>query len=192
MFLHIPKTAGQFIRYFLRSFKKTWVTSGSHVTYDQEIKDGTKPYILVRNPWDWYVSRWSYYQKYNNRQFFNNMTFVQHLNSLVNFDVGLIHKEARENHKEFLWKCKTLNDWHLYMSCGQTVQIFKMEDIIETVKSVSKLENIDIDDKEIEKFCKQRINCVSHPNYRTYYDEESKELVRQYDKEIVEKFNYSF
>jgi len=190
VFLHIPKTAGQFVLSFLHKYKTKNARAGSHVTYDQEIKDGTKPYLFVRNPWDWYVSRWVY-NLYCQKQYFK-CTFKEHLKGLPSFDTSVIIKPPNKDMREFIWKCRTLEEWCSYMSCGQQISIFAMENIVEAMKNIVVIENINLDDEKIEEFCTNTIASIPHPHYRTYYDEESKELVCQYDKEIIEKFNYSF
>lgn len=191
MFLHIPKCGGQLIITFLRTFKKGYIPAGSHLTHDQHIGK-SNPYTVVRNPYDWYVSRWNYYQLHKKRKLFKNMTFEDHIRLLHKIDCDAIVKEKYEDNMEYVWKCRTMKDWLKFLSCDRIVPIFKMEEMPVTLRLIASQEGIDITDEQIEKFCEQKINHHPHDHYSTYYNDRTKEIVENLDGEIIEKFGYEF
>lgn len=193
VFLHIPKCCGSLVIKFLNKYCNGYKHQPSHITYNEMLKfSNTKPYMFVRNPWDWYVSRFNYYNLYKNKKYFNN-SFKEHLFELENFNTNNITKKINQDNYEYVWKCKSLTDWIDFISCNNNnIIIFRMEDLVTNLFIISQIENINLTYNEIENFSKIKVNSHNHPNYRTYYDEESKEMVKKYESKIIRKFGYSF
>jgi len=132
------------------------------------IFDSYHKFVVVRNPFDRFVSRYLYFKKINKK--FHNYEFIEFLKW------DLTSGRIANNQYQFL-----LN-----------------KDGKIGVDTILRFENIDTDFKKlIEKFNFKnekltRLNYTNNDNYKSFYTKECKNLIYEYCKKDLEFFNYSF
>ena len=126
---------------------------------------------VIRNPYDWYVSWYTYRQRNNSKFSSKNMSFKTYLN--------------KQPMKELLsWICDD-NDNIIVDS------IITYEDGIEhQLKSIlSKI----ISQNIIFKMEKQNISKKrKHVDYKMYYNDETKQIVKNLQSKTLKRFGYQF
>lgn len=137
-----------------------------------EIWDNAYTFAVVRNPWDWQVSLYS----------FISQTKSHHQCKLVS---------GMKSFDDYIaWRCQ--HDFH-------TQSEYLMDDLSETllVKDVFKFESIDRGIQRLGSHigCEVRLkklNQSRHETYRQYYSDMSREMVRKFFKEDIDRFGYDF
>lgn len=196
IFIHVCKCAGTSIRDALKPYKDTFnkrrfldrclgglgITSNfaphGHISAREaknylgdKVWDNAYTFAVVRNPWDWQVSLYSYMLKFKNS--------CQH--ELVS---------AMKSFDEYIaWKCE--RDFH------SQSEFLKDDsgDII--VKDVYRFESLDSDIQRLAShigcdICLKKLNQSRSDSYRQYYSDKSREMVRRFFKEDVDRFGYEF
>ena len=197
-FVHLPRTAGTAIGSFIKEYLGNDVKNFIH-TPISELKNRQDIFLFgfIRNPFDWYVSRYEYY--INKDKIGRNI--IEKGVSKAN-DAGLFGDAFK---KEF----KTLKDHLIY---GRELERFWLSDLCKhmffvkdklDLDYVGKVETINKDmnylckrfdlkpTKTFGQFCKKNpdmMNKSVHGDYMSYYDNEMIELVKEKDKEIFEKW----
>jgi chondroitin 4-sulfotransferase 11 len=176
VFIHIDKNAGTSIEKALR-------LAADHSTALEKLAFlGDKHYYnrftfsIVRNPWDRTVSLYKYIVK-KGVLGLSNLSFKDWVIETY------VHKNPMVN-----------NSYRIFMP--QLNWISDMEGNI-IVDFVGKFENLDEDFKIIAQKCHKNvklphINSTGKHNYRDYYDEDTKEIIRRWYMDDIERFNYSF
>jgi len=128
-------------------------------------------FAIVRNPWDWQVSLYSFMRKFKSHR--------QHAMAL-----------KFQNFKEYLrWRCTEEVRFQKDFLVDENGKVM--------VDFVGRFERLDSDFKEI---CSRigirtelpRINVSNDAPYQSFYDEESIELVAKTFKPDIDLFNYSY
>lgn len=134
---------------------------------------------VIRNPYDWYVSWFTYRQRDGARFSSKNISFKEFLNKSLNLE------EIEDKNEELLsWICDD-NDNIIVNS------IIKYEDGIEDQmkniiskiysKNISlKMQKINISEKRKDK------------DYKIYYNDETKKIVENFQSKTLERFGYQF
>lgn len=179
IFIHIYKNAGTSIRSALSPFSTMSVSSQfttNHATA-HEIKEkiGEKfneyfSFAIVRNPWDWQVSLYSYILK---NEFHPHHNLVKNLGSFEEY---------------IKWRCK--NDVHY-----QKDFIYQNNELL--VNFVGRYENLDSD---FQKICSRIGICTKLPKlnvsnttpYQKFYSETTKNLIKEVFEPDIRTFNYEF
>ena len=139
IFIHIPKTGGTFIRNLIKNGNFNIISDEIHLTLNQSqiyIKD-VPSFCFIRNPWDFYVSRFFYRQKVLSRN--NGIDGFIPLELTGNNKEGfkkhmVFLDELYENKKETGSKCRALkivNIERIYevFTCNSVNYIGYFEDI---------------------------------------------------------------
>jgi hypothetical protein len=204
-FFHFPKTAGSFIGFYIREFLQDHFLLVGHPAF-MDVKDQVKGLInisFVRNPFDWYVSRYFYYVRPD---------WKTEGGLLKNCDNGLSGPgfsakfPTFESHMK--WGFNNVTNFSM-TSCYN--KMFFDNNRIMQMHHIGKTENLDSDFNTILTSCKINIPDISlseyykkykhdqlhtnhsyHGPYQNYYTDELIQLVLKNDKEIIDKFNYSF
>ena len=197
-FIHLPRTAGTAIGYFINKYINKDVVNFIH-TPISELKNRQDYFLFgfVRNPFDWYVSRYEYFINKDRI----GLNIIEGGVSKAN-DAGLFGDAFK---KEF----KTLKDHLMY---GLELKDFWLSDLYKRMffvndkldlDYVGKVETIykDINylcgkfdlkpTKTFGQFCKKnpdKMNKSVHGDSMSYYDNEMIELIQEKDKEIFEKW----
>jgi len=204
IFVHIPKTAGVSLIHAIISQILGYDTSGEigHLSnklkgqfslanqqkhkqaqyyipdndITQELWDTYYKFAFVRNPWDRAVSEFHWRHSLPTRR------------PSKDFKEFLRHCERRlkRTEKGIYWTHAQTQKSYITNNNGELIldDIFRFEDIENSIKTISKKLNIPL---ELKKY-----NSSKHKNYREYYDNETKEMVNNLYYEDVEMFDYEF
>lgn len=197
IFIHIPKTGGTFIRNFIKNKNFNIINNEIHLTIKQSENyiSNVPSFCFVRNPWDFYVSRFFYRQKIltknNGINGFipleltggNKQGFKKHI---------IMLDELFENNLETKSKCRALkiiNIEKIYeiFTENRTTYIGYFENFKNDLFNIfSKILNTPI------KIPNNKENESKHEIYSKYYDDELIKIIEKWDKNYIKKFNYKF
>lgn len=215
LFIHIPRTGGTFLREYLKKASNAEIvqfghwrfSSGNtqqgyiqqHLPIPKELfpLDNYFKFTFIRNPWDWYVSRYFYFCR----------SPVVENGLSIKCDSGLIGVDFIKRFPTFkehmLWgNSKSPNFW-----LNSRYQDMCFVDGKNLINYVGKLENIEESINEVFKRCNiisqvsyqdfyrdadRFFNGTTHKHYSCYYDKELIDLVYEKDKKIITKFNYNY
>jgi len=190
IFVHIPKTGGVSIRTwaFDRGLARRKIESGGkHVSANKLIKKwkaidpNLQTFAVVRNPYDRVVSCWKYYTDKEKTKFsFEEFVFAEKLEpvkkktdplyKIQKYKIGLIDSVVRDPMVNYV------ND--------------------DTI--ILRYENLNEDFKTIQQMVNQHdplpmLNTSSKDKgYKQYYNDATREHIRELYKEDFERFNYDF
>ncbi len=203
VFIHLPKTGGTFVKKLLNIYAPPdWevlevIALGGHPRNDPNhptIKDipsaygGIPIFGFVRNPWDWYVSWYEFLKVDGTNELFNKASdhgrkgFKETL-------LTLYRMELVENAQIGIFS------WYFFESFGHDLDRVKFlrferlrEELYDMLKSTVGLP------KKLAEAIKteQPINVGNRTLYQDYYNEELRNLIGRKDKEIIERFDYSY
>lgn len=183
IFIHIPKAAGT-------SVAKTLFATGSrHVRYTKYERANPKKFeqyfkfSFVRNPWDRLYSAYSFLKK-GGMIDMDRVWAAEHLASYSDFGSfvrGWVNEENIQTWVHFLPQCYFICD-----SEGKVMMDF-----------VGRMENMENDFAYVADRlgCTKnlaKVNTGNNRHYSTYYDEETREIVRRVYARDIELFGYSF
>ena len=174
-FIHQPKTGGMSMHYwFFKNFPQCehYLTEGhEHSKRTKEVfKNETGfTFSIVRNPWDWYVSRYTHYMSGRPRSKYHFVDFLMMLNYGINGKI-LISKSPLEFEK-----------FHEDVDI-----VFRLEEIGEKFKVIHNITN-----------CYEPLDFVNitrrkWEHYSFYYDEEMRQIVHTRHRDFIEKWGYKF
>jgi len=200
LYIHIPRTGGTFLREYFRK-----CCPGIQIHEHNRVRDLTNPdqywkFAFVRNPWDWYVSRYFYFcRKHINEQGVS-----------IRCDSGLFGNAFQE-------KFPTLKS-HLLWGANDRIPGFWLTDRLidmcwvngyDEIDYYGRYEEMESCVKTILDYCsikpKKTIpeflsdpdnlrykNSTIHEHYSEYYDEELKRLVAEKDDIFLNKRLFSY
>lgn len=207
LYVHIPKTGGTFLTSYLQESYGSDIRIWGHGNIREfSNRDKYFKFAILRNPFDWYVSRYFYFGR---KRLFEKGLSID-CDSLL-FGRDFINKfPTFRDH--FYWgvKNKTVAFWladRVKGMCyvdGQDVMDYygTLESLSELTEVISKKCGIDarisIHDYSLiyPDTKKRNINpdqrAVNHNHYSEYYDKDMISIVLEKDADILEKFGYSF
>ena len=191
---------------------------------DPRYSDRVK-FSVVRNPWDWYVSWFSYsyddsssegpappagwvFEKKNiekgNIAFFDKGKFIRWMHEVFH---GSLVQENRHYQKmkqlDIGW-C-TYNHVRYCLNVDVNLieetpqQFYEMYEQRYIMDKTLKFENLQKDFKELMRHTPYENDSLPHEktsqrqkDYRSYYDQKTKDMVTSMDKLIIEKYGYEF
>lgn len=184
IFIHIPKTGGTSVSNSL-SLRRSM--GGRHMTaiqtrdmYGQEIFDNAWKFTFIRNPWDRMVSVFHYYKhglEQENKQIRQGLANVE-------FD-------------EFLKEHKTLFQWSKSLFKNQLDWITDnkgnvMVDYIARFENYAKESEFILERSGIGTSVRHDRKSKRDSDYKTYYTNETKDIVAKIYNKDIEFFNYDF
>ena len=190
IFIHIPKAAGSSIKNELYDSPY----GGSHasaqefrILFPKEYKSYYK-FAIVRNPWDRLVSTYNYFLRGGNGSSLDRKV-EQKLKSLKNFE-GF----CQYLNKSFSPKKKLLPILPHFLPQAFFVTDRYNKSIVDTVL---RYENIQEDFESINKGAFEgiqlsKLRATKHDCYRSYYTEETKELIATVYSKDIQMFKYVF
>ena len=185
IFFHLYKTGGTSVtsmiqRYCNRSLEKHMNWNNFSKVDSLSLRNKYFTFGFVRNPWDWQVSLYFYMLKDRGHH--------QHrmIKRMKNFDEYISWRVEREVRLQY----------NFFSEDGTIDTPIKLD-------FIGKLENIEEDMKKIKQKIKEKsnveisysiphLNKTNHKNYREYYTDETKEMVRKAFTKDIEYFNYDF
>ena len=180
----------------------------------QDVARGREAVVMVRNPWDFYVSYWAYkgnrttlrplYGDGKFETFLRNLLDgdsreVFHLPQKIQLPIAQVIKE-RELGLLSLYYCymTSTEDPRNMLISNTKFDITKFKTSVKAYKSellssdFSKIFNLSSSDHKVFAKLKRENQSSRTKNYRVYYTPELQNLVAERDRYMIEKFNYSF
>jgi len=202
-FVHLPKTGGtSIINYLLQNIPDTQRPNLKSHSPAKMIK-GQYPFIFgsIRNPWDWYVSMYefNFIEETPYSYLVRNRTFKEFLEHIFSI-TETVERTNFEQMNEM--NIGLLTNFFLITFCGSYDLNFHW-----IVNEVIRIENLYTElplmfKKFIFPLTEQQIaNLKSFPrlktskrerDYRRYYNEKTKNLIKEKDKYIIQTFHYEF
>jgi hypothetical protein len=208
--LHIPRTGGHFVRKVcLEHFPRTCFIPNDldpGTPYDEIATDFSDlpMFSLVRNPWDWYVSWYHYLTQTNGERRAGPMwetAFDSGRNdfrqTVINactgqsFDsprTGSIMRELRVDHYTALYT-------RILGSGVETgpVEVGMLENLRQDLLDFLGRHDVPIERDFVDAVDQMPPQRTSeHSPYRTYYDDELRDLVGEKARLLVERYGYAF
>jgi hypothetical protein len=214
VFLLLPKTGGTWLTHVLKSIS---IDRGSLDDHAHKPR-----FVFVRNPWSWTVSGYNDIDVGTDIKSVNNNKVDLALIGLdrenLNFDIFLNRlctipdEELIRKGKLYsrLWGMQNKNTdvfdfWLPWQQSSQTFYKYIYDTFIKSATMIGAVEDIrkdllsmlelsgDITDDLRETILNSpKRNIGIDVDYRTYYNEETKELVRRSAMPIIEQFDYKF
>jgi hypothetical protein len=184
VFVHVPKTGGNFVRTFAgRHFEILWTSdlpgkSQQHVAYDELPPEYRElPAVsFVRNPWDHYVSQWGWLLKHGKES-----RAAKAARSGFDEFVRMSTARPRGGYASLFAEITQGTDVRRYERLREELLAFLEENEIPTTPAL-----------ERDLLTSPRVNPSDRGAYQTYYDDETRELVAGQCREIIETFGYTF
>jgi|APGre2960657423_1045063.scaffolds.fasta_scaffold43219_3 hypothetical protein len=176
-FIHIPKTAGVSINRYLRLQNEITYISNAHA-FSSEIENPAPiTFTVVRNPWDRVVSMYVFIKLH-----IPQIIFIQLYTPV------LIPKDFNDF---------VLNIMKISNFGGKKISTPQVRWIEPGVTHLLRFENLEKDFKTIQDIfqCYEplgMLNKIEHDHYRTYYNDETQQVIAEMFKEDIEAFGYEF
>ena len=199
VFLHLPKTGGSFVRELCTHYAPpAWKVRllDNHPT----IRDIPPEYAnlpifgFVRNPFDWYVSWYTYLRKRRNDPFFNRVSeggsksFGETLRTVFETDIaGMLGRNCLFTDSPF--GCY-LN--YVFGNNLREIRLGKFESLREDLLRIwrSMVELPASLEAQIRLY--PEVNKGQRGDYRAYYDQPLRRLVERRDQLVLDRFDYRF
>lgn len=211
--IHIPRTGGQRVRGLINERRKqfNFLIRNSHMTLEESLAElkKNKPglvvpsFAFIRNPWDWYVSRYFFRIKEAGK-----MGPHTHIETLGNNKEGfqehlrILNKHIREGtplppvkgkNVPRIWRDLTLSKFFENMTHPGVDHICRFENFSQELSGILiKLAPHAFKKGQIEKKTRQKYNVSKHEPYANYYNMELKQMVYRWDKDFINRFGYKF
>ena len=202
LFVHIQKTAGRSFEAVLRGHipdLKNLAGTHDHTAWVKEsIGDKWDEYYkvaFVRNPWDRLVSWYTMIQEKGNATWYKRWTGLGKYNKLRQYVL-----DNTNSFEEFIYKCVDIIDdtdgkksfWYNQLDYisdqeGRVIvdYIGRFENLVRDTGTVFK--NLGIEGASLP-----HKNSSSHRNYRSYYNDSTRDLVAERYARDIEYFGYEF
>lgn len=197
LFLHNPKTGGIWFRNVCRDFAPTsWALRDKRGAPHQhkgiaqvpDVYRGLPTIAVVRNPWDWYVS-WFFYNKArtaNHRGAEHQKWRKRYEDCPANaagFVKALPRLVERGSHQQ-----------HFLFGGGHEVShIVRYERLREGLLAAVEKTGAPVTDRfKRAMINRSPDNQSKRKPHRVYYNEESRRMVTEVDRQIVDRFDYVF
>jgi hypothetical protein len=184
VFIHIPKTGGTSIEHSLIECgaKPYNFKFGVEVHYDNISKSMAESYFIFafhRNPWDRFVSLWRFWMfEKRLKEKFNLPNDFEWF--CKNFELIRDEVVPKIEIPHFIQQCE-INNQPDYVK----PQWFEFDKINESFEQIC--DKIGLSHKPLSFH-----NKTDHQHYKSYYNEELKEIVAQRYKKDIEYFKYEF
>lgn len=208
-FIHLPRTGGTFLSQYTRNkqtrLRKQFNYWPNEYAAKKHVPANTIPnykdhflFGLIRNPFDWYVSQYSYFID-------KDIKGIKEIEDTIaiNTDAGLIGKEFQKRFPnfnqwiEFGLTC-TPNFWlsnlHDYMFCenGKMIMNYvgKFENMSDELEYVLKLNSLK-SRVPLKDFWGYR-NESRRKDYHEYFNEKSIRIITEKDRNILNLYGYTY
>lgn len=216
--IHVPRTGGQFLRGILgnemRDFGIVPLDEITHQSASElrqrlgaiagtEAAKAARTMVVVRNPWDWYVSRY----------FFRLQRDKGKKKPLPIDECG----ESPEGFRRHLWMLDealfsgtdildkdgnpaesddfrpiTLSEWHNRLA-DEPLDIVARFETLAADLSHSLAPILGVPEQVLkERLGASKANISVHPHYKSLYDDSSQSLVERWEAQYISRFGYKF
>jgi len=193
VYLHLQKTGGCFVREFMtKAFPGCSDRTDLRHVPPKKMSDGEFVFSSIRNPWDWYVSWYSYRSDPFERLFGKHPNFKSLMWDLFSIKNGTLHDiDFRVMHQQGVG---LLTYYYKRLFKHVKPEFFcRTENLRENLVQCFETIGLPLDEQQKELlFSMEAVNASEHQHYRDYYDDKLVELVREKDRFIIDKFGYEF
>lgn len=194
VFIHLPKNAGTSITNWLVENVNGEVVKRKHDSFDlckQRYPNRiiNFSYAVVRNPWDRLVSAYFYNRKFYERKYSNiDDLILKKSNSKVLTKLNYIKESKNIVEKDFNYFVKQLK--YLPVEHLQT-------EMCKGVKYILTYENLQKDFEVLQNYYNIDTplpinNKSNHKQYQQYYNNDTIDIVYNYYRDDIKKWNYEF
>jgi hypothetical protein len=212
--IHIPRTGGQQVRSLVDHSPVPVLDRSTHISLAEARSklrrlmpdadpESVPAFCFVRNPWDWYVSRY-FFRLQRDRTPGEEVVpadfcgggvegFRKHMRLLqkhVEADTP-VPNEAGRPAMTRTYKPVMLSEWHAMLVGDAKPRIGRFEnfsrDIADIIAPLSGMPH-----GRILSIVSARINSSRHKPYQAYYDDALRKLVAGWDAPYIEEFGYEF
>lgn len=201
VFIHFPKTGGTFVRRLLRDHApddwQVHSVQGHHTCREIPPPFRHLPrFGFIRNPYDWYVSWYHYQQQVARNAFFNTVSangtrdFKDTLMAIFQSDLAAIFDLDGDPNPRLGGYSAYVR--YMYGRDTNAIDVGRFERLREDMQSI--LSRLACLPATLQKAIQtsEKSNASRHRNYRSYYDRELQREVASRDREILERFDYTF
>lgn len=203
VFIHFPRTGGRFVRQMFKLFAPRKWEAGllgehMHVSDIPATHKDLPRFGFVRNPYDWYVSWYSFHMNVWRNDIFNEISangtkdFKSTLISGFNMDYALIFKDAFDTDKYNSVGGYTAFMLAMFGADIENVRLGRFENLREDFLSIIS----DITDLPLllkyGVHWYPKVNKSPHKHYSEYYDQELIEIIAEKDRMMLDRFGYEF
>ena len=208
LLVHLPKTAGTVLSWYARAVPEfEYYLNNGQAHYPASSVVNRQEYFIVgfvRNPWDWYVSRYHYFTAMAKQGIEKGVSkyadaglpgkhFVQKFPTLKDH---LMFGLSNECKAERFW----MSQMYQYMFCDRNSEklllnfVGRTENLNEDMDTVFELikTSPSISFKNFLLAESPYRNSSEHNHYSQYYDQELIDLVQEKDGDIVQQYDYQF
>lgn len=201
-FVHIQKTAGRSFEAVLKDNipdLKSLPGTHDHASWvKDELGDSWDEYYkvaFVRNPWDRLVSWYAMIQGKGNTTWYKRMTGLGKYNKIRQYVL-----DNANSFEEFIYKCTdTIEDtdgkksfWYNQLDYISDADGNVMVDYIGRFENLAEDTSTVFKQLGIEGASLPHKNSSEHRNYRTYYNDQTRDLVAERYARDIEFFGYKF
>lgn len=207
LILHMPKTGGVFIRLLLEKYygDRVRLPSGNDFSspsakWEQHHSLDEVPFEyrylpvfgLVRNPWDWYVSWFHFFNSYPHKPPLfmavsegKTVDFAGFITNLYRYPVGSEEYEYNSFSAKYyrIFGCTPDSPRNPQVEIGRYESVH--DDVYRFLSTVGVNQDC-LDD--IAGF--RRMNNSPHAHYSTYYTPHLADLVYEHNREVIDEFGY--
>ena len=203
LFIHIPKTAGTYLRKNLKeSFETEWDSPSDpkHVPLADlyrrckgEGVDISKLYTisLVRNPWSKLYSTWKFFGQLQYKEYFSGDTDIdKDFNKWIQWTYSNDYDRSKTRKGLNLWRYVFNNQLNWFKSSDnedyKVDKIIKMEDLDDEIVPLAR-------EVGMKRVFKGRENAQRYDiPYTQVYNQESIDLVAKYFADDIKTFDYNY
>ena len=203
LFIHIPKTAGTYLRKNLKeSFETEWdePSDPKHVPLadlyrrcKEEGVDTSKLYTisLVRNPWSKLYSTWKFFGQLQYKEYFSgDIDIDKDFNKWLKWTYSNNYDRSKTRKGLNLWRYVFNNQLNWFKSSDnedyKVDKIIKMEDLDEEIVPLAR-------EIGMKRVFKGRENAQRYDiPYTQVYNQESIDLVAKYFADDIKTFDYNY
>jgi hypothetical protein len=182
--LHVPKTAGTWAKQTLQKVSQpdwglrvgAW-EEDDHATWKNRPHwcIAEKAIVCVRNPWDWYVSRYEF-ERTSKRRLKVPLPWPR----LPFRQAVLLMPSPAELFEEF-----TEGAPHLI--------VMRFEELPRSLPRALREAGVEVHENTERAICSTPpTNVTRHAHYRTYYNDATRQMVARRDAALIERFGYEF
>lgn len=205
VYLHMPKTGGTWMRHICRQMPGYIRETRQHLGLSDIPPDHAhKPvYTHVRNPWDWYVSMYSHWNRNYSQKIHEFISPPAHWDESTrwmahvfgeDFETSL-HRYAKSSRPEVARNQSYSLSFQRF-TAHPTINptVLKFEEGLEQT-ALRTFEKLDIPLSDMfRRFLLGfgKANRTIHPPYREFYSDKTRQLIAQREQSIIQRFNYQF
>jgi len=202
-FFHLPRTGGSFLGYYIREYLNNDCIGIGHQRYidvEEQIKDSF-PVIFVRNPFEWYISRYFYYVRPDYKTeggilkgVDGNISGDEFVNRFPTFESRFLWgiENCHNFTMQYCFDQMAKKDGKLMVAVGQIEKVQEEFDQIYLYCGIKKPKVSIAEYYNKHKESEKHTNRSYHEHYSEYHTPKTIELIKKFDAEIIDMFGYEF